>query len=154
LPEVSPYAYSISYSMLIGLVAAIGLPSPEVVKDYVHHARGAILGSDPMLESLARGAIEYAKEHIFPSQTARTPTAAESDLLQRRAHFLSEEREAEQVQTQAFDLARQAGIEPKEFFRLLYGVLTGQDSGPRFGSFVKLLGQERVAEKLRAASNG
>lgn len=152
LPETSPYAYPVSYSMLIGLVAAIGMPSPGVAKGYVHRVKGAIPGSDAMLERLAGHAITYAREQILPGRAQRTPTAQEAGLLRQLAAWLDEEREAEQVQTQAFDLARGAGLEPKEFFRLLYNVLTGQDSGPRFGPFVKLLGQATVAQKLREAA--
>jgi lysyl-tRNA synthetase class 1 len=114
--------------------------------------KGAIPDSDPLLERLAGHAITYAREQILPGRVRRTPTPPEAEVLRRLADYLDQEREAEQVQTQAFDLARAAGLEPKELFRLLYNVLTGQDSGPRFGPFVKLLGQETIAQRLRAAA--
>jgi lysyl-tRNA synthetase class 1 len=152
LPPVPRWAYPVSYSMLIGLVAAIGMPSADVVKGYLHRVKGAVPESDPLLERLAGQAITYAREQILPGRAPRTPTPREAALLQSLAAFLDEEREAEQVQTQAFDLARGAGMEPKEFFRLLYNVLTGQDFGPRFGPFVKLLGQQMVARRLREAA--
>ena len=43
---------------------------------------------------------------------------------------------------------RAAGIQPKELFRTIYEVLLGQERGPRFGSFVRLVGKERVLEML------
>jgi lysyl-tRNA synthetase class 1 len=150
--EAPRWGYPVSYTMLIGLVAAIGMPSADVVKGYVHKVKGAIPDSDPLLERLAGHAITYAREQILPGRVRRTPTPPEAEVLRRLADYLDQEREAEQVQTQAFDLARAAGLEPKELFRLLYNVLTGQDSGPRFGPFVKLLGQEAIAQRLRAAA--
>ena len=47
-----------------------------------------------------------------------------------------------------FDVARAAGKEPKELFRAFYEVVLGQERGPRFGSFVSLVGKERVLEML------
>src|SRR5262249_29680711 len=52
LPDRCPFAYPISYSMLFQLIGAIGVPTPDVVKDYVHHYKGAMPESDPALESL------------------------------------------------------------------------------------------------------
>ena len=47
-----------------------------------------------------------------------------------------------------FAVARDAGHEPKELFRTLYEVLLGQQRGPRFGSFVQMLGKERMLQML------
>ena len=155
LPPGTPYAYPVSYSMLIGLVAALGVPADSEIKEYVHHYKGAIPGSDPMLESLIEHASAYAREHIEPGRTRRETDAGERALLVRLAEALEkEELEAEQVQALAFDQARGASRDPKDLFRLLYNVLTGQDSGPRFGSFVKLVGQQEMARRLRRAAQG
>ncbi|HKY33105.1 MAG TPA: lysine--tRNA ligase [Candidatus Polarisedimenticolia bacterium] len=146
------YDYAVSYSMLIGLITAIGVPSPQVVKDYVHQDRGALPESDAALEALAAYAAAYVREQVLPRRVERSLTAAEAALARELAAFLDRDREPEEIQTRAFDLARRAGVDPKEFFRMLYNVLTGQDSGPRLGSFVKLMGQGKVAERLRAAA--
>jgi len=154
LPAECPYAYPVSYSMLFGLIGAIGVPSPEVVKDYVHHYKGAIPSSDPALETLIAYATAYVKDRVLPSRVRPSLSPAQAAVVGSLAGYLETgaEPEAEEIQTKAFDLARESGMEPKEFFRLIYNVLTGQDSGPRLGSFVKLLGRERVAELLREAA--
>ena len=53
------------------------------------------------------------------------------------------------LQAIPFDVAREAGREPKELFRCFYEVVLGQERGPRFGTFVTLLGKERVLRMLR-----
>ncbi len=148
LPEKCPYEYPVTFSMLLGLVAAMGGSTPDVVLQYVHRYKGAMPESDAMLRSLAAHAIAYARERIVPSRVRRKLTDEESRLVTRLADFLAEEREAEEIQTRAFDIGREAGVDPKEFFRLIYNVLTGQDSGPRLGTFVKLMGQARARETL------
>ncbi|HET9482086.1 MAG TPA: lysine--tRNA ligase [Candidatus Polarisedimenticolia bacterium] len=152
LPPACPYDYPVSYSMLSQLIAAIGVPSPGVVKDYVHHYKGAVPQSDPALESLIQYATAYVRDQVLPTRTTRPLTQDERPLLVSLADYLVEERQAEEIQTRAFEIAREAGLEAKAFFRVVYGVLTGQDSGPRLGSFVKLMGQEKVAEILRKAA--
>jgi lysyl-tRNA synthetase class 1 len=39
-------------------------------------------------------------------------------------------------------------MEAAAFFKLIYQVLLGQDRGPRFGTFVTLVGKERVVKML------
>jgi len=159
LPGTSPYEYPVSYSMLLSLIGAVGVPAPEVVMDYVHHYHGAVPSSDRMLEALVGQATTFVQERVQPNRKPLALSAEESRPVRALADYLHEdgrgapEREAEEIQTAAFNIAREAGMEPKAFFRLLYGVLTGQDSGPRFGSFVKLLGQGKVSALLRKAAN-
>ena len=151
LSETCPYDYPVSYSMLYQLIGALGDPAPEVVRDYVHHYKGAIPGSDAALSALIEYAGAYARDQVLPACVTRSLTPDESRLLGSMADFLREEHEAEEIQTRAFDIAREAGMDAKEFFRLVYNVLTGQDSGPRLGSFVKLMGQGTVESILRKA---
>lgn len=52
------------------------------------------------------------------------------------------------VQNAIYEIARDAGIEPKSFFPVLYRVLVGKEKGPRLGGFLITLGSERVAKIL------
>ena len=62
----------------------------------------------------------------------------------------SEEADESQLQSIPFDVARETGTEPRDLFRSFYEVVLGQERGPRFGSFVMLVGKDRVLEMLRA----
>ncbi len=154
LPASCPYEYPVSYSMLFGLIGAIGVPSPDVVRDYVHHYKGAIPASDPALQTLIGYASAYVKDQILPGRVRPELTPERARVVRALADDLDATPggEAEEIQSRAFAIARESGMEPKEFFRLIYNVLTGQDSGPRLGSFVKLLGQDKVAAMLREAA--
>jgi lysyl-tRNA synthetase class I len=39
-------------------------------------------------------------------------------------------------------------VEPHKLFKLLYLSLIGQEKGPRLGSFIKMIGQEKTIEIL------
>jgi len=153
LPQDCQYEYPVSYSMLLGLASAGGAQGPEVLVDFVHRYKGVIPGSDRMLEMLAQYATAYVREQLLPGRKRRELTPAESGLVMDLVAYLAEPHEAEEIQAKAFDIARGAGWQPGEYFKLIYNVLTGQDHGPRLGSFAKLLGQERMAAILRQGAS-
>nr|BDD43802.1 lysine--tRNA ligase [Spirochaetaceae bacterium] len=59
-----------------------------------------------------------------------------------------EEKSDRDVQNAIYEIARNEGIEPKEFFPVLYTVLVGKEKGPRLGGFLKTLGRARVTAIL------
>jgi lysyl-tRNA synthetase class 1 len=152
LPATSPYEYPVSYSMLLGLASAGGAPGAEVLVDYVHQYKGVIHGSDRLLQKLAEYATAYVREQLLPRRRKRALTPDEARLIGDLADYLAHPHEAEEIQNRAFEIARGAGMQPGEFFKLVYNILTGQDHGPRLGSFAKLLGQDRMAAILRGAA--
>jgi lysyl-tRNA synthetase class 1 len=47
-----------------------------------------------------------------------------------------------------YRIAGEAGLEPKEFFKVVYRALIQKDQGPRLAGFLLILGRERVLELL------
>jgi lysyl-tRNA synthetase class 1 len=56
--------------------------------------------------------------------------------------------EDKELQDRIYGIARDADIEPKEFFTLLYRILIGKDKGPRLAGFLKTLGSGRLEKIL------
>jgi lysyl-tRNA synthetase class 1 len=46
-------------------------------------------------------------------------------------------------------VARSNGIEPKDFFKLLYAILLGAERGPRLGPYIIDVGKDKVVEMLK-----
>jgi lysyl-tRNA synthetase class 1 len=44
--------------------------------------------------------------------------------------------------------AREAGLEPKDFFTVIYRLLIGRERGPRLAGFILIVGRRRVLERL------
>ncbi len=54
-----------------------------------------------------------------------------------------------EINDSIYACAREASVEPKDFFRALYLRLVGKERGPRLGTFFTILGKERVLEYLQ-----
>ena len=54
------------------------------------------------------------------------------------------------LSSRIYDIARGHGMEPKDFFRVMYLVLVGKEQGPRLAGFLQTLGKDRVLLILRA----
>ena len=52
------------------------------------------------------------------------------------------------IQALIFDTARANGLEPSDFFKVLYRALLGVERGPRLGPYISDVGPLKVAEKL------
>lgn len=47
-----------------------------------------------------------------------------------------------------YDIATEMGIEPKSLFTAMYKALINKEQGPRLGSFMRIIGKERLSEIL------
>jgi lysyl-tRNA synthetase class 1 len=56
---------------------------------------------------------------------------------------------AKNLQSNVFSIARANGIEPKEFFALLYRMFLNTDRGPRIGNYLLDLGIDRATSLLK-----
>ncbi|WP_076488850.1 lysine--tRNA ligase [Alkalispirochaeta americana] len=74
----------------------------------------------------------------------RTAVAGLRNLVAERLDILDEKG----VQDEIYQIARDAGLEPKDFFAVLYRILIRKEKGPRLGGFLKTLGQRRLLDIL------
>ena len=49
------------------------------------------------------------------------------------------------------DSAKKHGVDPPEFFKILYEILLGSPKGPRLGPYIEAMGRENVADALDRA---
>ncbi len=54
------------------------------------------------------------------------------------------------LNTRIYDIAREAGLEPKDFFTSMYRVLVGKDHGPRLAGFIFTIGRDRILSILNS----
>ena len=109
----------------------------------VSHNRGVVA-------SLVEKGLNYYRDQVLPNKTFRNATEDERTMFGViRDQLATCESDEAELQAIPFNVARDAGKEPKELFRAMYEVLLGQERGPRFGSFVLLLGKDRVVEMLK-----
>ena len=73
---------------------------------------------------------------------------AERKALLELIETIKKENDANVIQTSIFEIARRNGLEPKDFFTLLYKILVGAEKGPRLGPYIVDIGKEKVVEML------
>jgi len=141
------------YSDIINLVNAISVTDPDQLLEYLGRSFGheRIRQNEAFVRELLAKAINYYEDFIKPTRTTPQLSPEEWALVDQFDQFIDTTDDAEEIQTGVFEIAKAAGRKPKDFFRILYGVLLGAESGPRVGGFVKLVGKERIHELIRKA---
>lgn len=75
-------------------------------------------------------------------------TENQSKAVLEFASKIREAKDADHVQGAAFESMRASGLQPGEFFPVVYGLLLGAPKGPRLGPYVVDSGPSAVAAKL------
>ena len=64
--------------------------------------------------------------------------------------LLSDDKEIEDIQNAIYQIAKGNGIEPRDFFKVLYQIILSTTKGPKIGPFIMDIGRKNVAEKLNS----
>ena len=149
--NVPEYGATVNFSTVNNLISALGSDSGDLLVEYLVRYDEGASAYPQVMQSLVEKGLNYYRDFVLPNKTFRAPSDEERGLLAQIAERLGAVNGATEDELQAipFDLAREAGVEPRALFTMFYEVVLGQERGPRFGSFVKLVGSERVLEMLR-----
>lgn len=93
-----------------------------------------------------------AREEKFDIKLSDAQRKAVTDLIEVIGPFASvpsTPESAKDLQSKVFEIARNNGMEPKEFFTLLYRMFLNADRGPRIGNYFLDLGIERATDVLQ-----
>ncbi len=72
------------------------------------------------------------------------------DIINVLENDISSDTTAEDIQTLLYEVGKKHNFENlKDFFKLVYQVLLGQDQGPRLGSFIKLFGIRETIDYIK-----
>ncbi len=93
-----------------------------------------------------------AQEERFDIKLSDAQRKAVSDLIEAIKPFAGmpgTPDNAKELQSKVFDVARNNGMEPKEFFTLLYRMFLNADRGPRIGNYFLDLGIDKAVSVLQ-----
>ena len=72
------------------------------------------------------------------------------DIIQILETEVKKDHSAEDIQTMLYEVGKKHKFENlKDFFKLVYQVLFGQEQGPRLGSFIKLYGVKETIDSIK-----
>jgi len=151
VPQVE---YPVSFSLLLNLASACNPDDSSILWGFIEkYEAGANAYTHPQLDELVRFAIKYYEDFIKPNKQFITPDATErTAILSLKEELITlENASADDIQTAIFGVGKQHGFENlREWFKLLYQVLLGQETGPRMGSFVALFGVRNMIDLIGA----
>ena len=150
---------NLRFSLLINLASACNPEDKSVLWGFIsRYLQGATPATCPMLDKLVGYAVNYYNDFVKPHKKYRAPSDVERAALEELKTFLAAlpaGATAEEIQNQIYEIGKKHGFEDlKLWFRALYEILLGQETGPRMGSFVALYGAKETVGLIERALNG
>lgn len=102
----------------------------------------------PDMKERMEYAANWNQDFLEIMETATRLSAKEEDAIRELVQALRTEADADQIQGVVFDITRKHDIKPGQFFKILYTILLGTQSGPRLGPYVIAMGRENVIQAL------
>jgi lysyl-tRNA synthetase class 1 len=103
---------------------------------------------NPQFDLLIQYAINYYNDFVLPNKKYLKIDNSNKSIFLNMKKILREidnKSSSEAIQTEIYELGKKHNFENlRDFFKLIYQVLLGQDQGPRLGSFIKLYGIEKT----------
>lgn len=100
--------------------------------------------------------LEHAMNWAREVETITTGTVqvlpAERDAILELAGVINASNDENYLQNAVFTIARKHNLQTGSFFKTLYRVLIGSESGPRLGPYILAMGRENVATALASAA--
>ncbi len=148
-----------TFSMLLNLVEASNANSKELLWKFVKKYKSNILEKDyPIFDMLIGYAIKYFNDVIKKNKKYKKPNSEEKKALESLVIVLNkctEEMEPEEIQTQIYTVGRENGYKEnlRDWFKLIYEVVFGDENGPRMGFFISFFGvketQQLIKDKIK-----
>jgi lysyl-tRNA synthetase class 1 len=149
------YRTSINFSLINNLISAVGADDLTLILDYLKRYDPAMEKFAVIIEDLVNKAMNYYRDFILPNKRYRTPNQEEKKMLKRLHDELVkyEGHDENEIQSIPFNVAHMFDETPNNLFKLFYEVVFGQERGPRFGTFVQLVGKEKALSLLDSVSS-
>ena len=142
-PPKSPKPY-VNYRLLIQLCKIFREDRiSRVTKKLIEY--GTIKESSPEVEELITLAGNYADDFDKPTKVEVRIDDISKKALSELASVLSSEDEPIDLQNMIYQIAKNNGVQPKDFFRILYQIILASDRGPKLGPFIRDIGRKKVA---------
>src|SRR5438445_300896 len=142
-PPKSPKPY-VNYRLLIQLCKIFREDRiSRITKKLIEY--GTIKESSPEVEELITLAGNYADDFDKQTKVEVKIDDISKKALSELASVLSSEDESTDLQNVIYQIAKNNGVQPKDFFRILYQIILASDRGPKLGPFIHDIGRKKVA---------
>tara|TARA_B100000029_G_scaffold348103_1_gene340466 strand:- start:4510 stop:6132 length:1623 start_codon:yes stop_codon:yes gene_type:complete len=150
---VPDYNSDINFNSLLNLVSICNSTEKKIIWSFVNEYDPSINSkSNPEVDILIQFAINYYIDFVLPNkkylQIDENNRIIFEDLY-KLLISIDDNQSGEEIQTQIYEIGKKHNfLNLRDFFKLIYQVLLGQEQGPRLGSFVKLYGLNKIRNLL------
>ena len=142
------------FSMLLNLVGSSNADNKEILWKFINKFHKEIKPSEyPILDGLTEYAINYFKDKVEPNKKFKKPNSEEKKALENLVLKLKEIDQSlkpEEIQTFVYSIGKENGYEKnlRDWFKLIYEVVFGEENGPRMGYFISFFGLNETIELI------
>ena len=143
-----------SFSMLLNLVETSNAGTKDLLWKFVKKYKSEIKENNyPIFDSLVGYAIKYFNDVIKAQKKYKTPNEKEKKALQGLIKTLekcNDEMSPEDIQTLIYSTGKENGYSEnlRDWFKLIYEVIFGDENGPRMGFFISFFGVKETKDLI------
>ena len=148
----------ITFNSLMNLVSICNTVESKIIWKFVNEYDKSLNSKDhPNFDKLINCAINYYIDFVLPNKKYIKIDTSNKLIFEDILNFLSQinnDLTAEEIQTQIYEIGKKHNFTNlRDFFKLIYQVLLGQDQGPRLGSFFRLYGIKKIIKLIDDSLN-
>ena len=144
-----------TFSMLLNLVETSNSNSRDLLWKFVKKYKKNISEKDyPIFDKLISYAIKYFNDVIKKNKKYKIPNIEEKKVLEKLIQALdkcNDEMKPEDIQTQIYAVGKDNGYKEnlRDWFKLIYQVIFGDENGPRMGFFISFFGVNETKQLIK-----
>ena len=142
------------FSMLLNLVGSSNADNKDILWKFINRFHKEIKPKDHLiLDSLLNYAINYFKDKVAPKKKFKKPNTEEKKALKnliKKLEKIDQSLSPEEIQTHVYTVGKESGYEKnlRDWFKLIYEVVFGEENGPRMGFFISFFGVKETIKLI------
>ena len=147
------------FSKLLNLVGSSNADNKDILWKFIKNFHKEINPKDyKILDSLTDYAVNYFKDKVEPNKKFKKPNAQEKKALENLVNKLKEIDKSlnpEEIQTHVYTVGKENGYDKnlRNWFKLIYEVVFGEENGPRMGFFISFFGLKETIKLINDRIN-
>ncbi len=148
-----------SFSMLLNLVETSNADTKELLWKFVKKYKKDISEDNhPIFDKLVQYAIQYFNDVVSLKKIYKKPNDKEKIALEALIKVLEkcdDNMQPEDIQTNIYTVGKENGYKEnlREWFKLIYEVIFGDENGPRMGFFISFFGVNETKKLIKDKIN-
>ena len=148
-----------SFSMLLNLAETSNADNKELLWKFVKkHKINIYEDQHPIFDKLASYAIKYFNDVIKQTKKYKKPNQGEKIALQALIKALddcNDQMQPEEIQSKIYTVGKENGYKDnlRDWFKLVYEVVFGDENGPRMGFFISFFGVNETKKLIQDKIN-